>query len=314
MRVRTEVLVFLILTVPLTAQTPPPSLTEYIRANGRVVAAIGNEYNVFTDVPSTASYYDATNYMYSKGITIGCSVSPRNFCPDPNISGVFGYTTRWSMSVFVIRSWSIRIWGSAEAFKTYAPPSTTPYFRDVLPYAQNAPVSDMWNANNYVSGNVANAFPYIQKMWELGFTSGCQAGNDNTTRAFCPGDLPAPNDVYWRATNRDIAVFSVRARIASDNGCTSSCFPGGDTFWYSGSQYPGSQGCPLFPSQDYFSDVPCSDSLNYKWAQIAAYYQAVPPSVGSLGCSANNFCGATTSYRGQMAQYVTRVILNERGY
>src|SRR6266540_3290403 len=76
---------------------------------------------LFDDVPPSAPYFTSANHMYNEHITIGCSApSPLLFCPDPGISGVNGYLYRYQMAVFVIRAWSIRMWGDAEAFRTTA--------------------------------------------------------------------------------------------------------------------------------------------------------------------------------------------------
>lgn len=95
------------------------------------------------------------------------------------------------MAIFVVRAWSVRLWGHPESFQTYAPPSTTPYFTDVAS-------SDF-------------GFPYVQKLKELGITVGCGG------TLFCPNSTLA---------SYDSTIFTVRARQVSDAGCNGGCSPG----------------------------------------------------------------------------------------
>ena len=134
----------------------------------------------FSDVPPSAYYFDAVNLMSEKGITAGCA--PDVYCPDANL-------TRAQMAIFVVRG----IFGNDNF--SY---STIPHFNDV-------PVG-------------AFGFQWIQKLYEMGITSGC--GDSN----FCPGSL----------LSRDqLAIFLVRGRLGS-----TTVF-----------DYPGAA---------YFSDVPPS--------------------------------------------------------
>ena len=121
---------------------------------------------------------------------------------------------RWNMAAFVVRAWSYRMWGDAEAWRTYAPASCMPgrsdclaYFSDVTLYPQTDPntypIRDQFNGYDYArtSWHIYNrdpvtqawvrqdynAFPYAQKMKELGFTAGCTL-DYNGQRQFCPGD------------------------------------------------------------------------------------------------------------------------------
>jgi hypothetical protein len=110
----------------------------------------------FTDVPATHPHFKWVQKMRELGITSGCSAT--TYCPDNSV-------TRGQMAVFLIRS---RIGNEFSI-------SQTPYFTDV-------PV-------NYPY------FSFIQKMRELGITTGC------TATAYCP---ESPN------TRGQMAVFLTR--------------------------------------------------------------------------------------------------------
>ncbi len=99
---------------------------------------------VFTDVPPGSFAFDAINLMEQYGVTTGCGGGA--FCPTQNV-------TRAQMAVFIITG----IYGGPN----FPAPSQTPYFADV-------PVGSF-------------AFDYIQKMYELGITSGC-----DTVPDYCP--------------------------------------------------------------------------------------------------------------------------------
>ncbi len=135
----------------------------------------------FSDVPPSAYYFDGVNDLYAKGITEGCGVGL--YCPT-------GLVTRAQMAVFIVRS----VYNGSDDF-SYNP---VPYFTDVSPSTFG--------------------FAWIQKLYELGITSGCGPG------LFCPN-----NEV----TRDEMAVFIIRARFGA-----SYAF-----------DYPGAP---------YFSDVPAN--------------------------------------------------------
>ncbi len=123
----------------------------------------------FTDVSSSnenPASITAIEEMLSKGITSGCQTAPFEYCPGLDV-------TRGQMAVFIIRS----IYGSNNF--SYSP---TPYFTDAT------------------TASVGAFFPYIQKMHELGITSGC------STTTYCP-DLTV--------TRGQMAVFIIRARYGT---------------------------------------------------------------------------------------------------
>jgi hypothetical protein len=116
----------------------------------------------FIDVPATHPFFSYIQKMRDLGIvTNGCS--PISFCPDQPI-------TRSDSAIFLVR-------GKIKALlsDTFTYPSA-PYFTDVLPGTE--------------------LFPYVQKLREMGLTSGC------TTTTYCPDRL---------LKRQEMAVFLVRA-------------------------------------------------------------------------------------------------------
>lgn len=101
---------------------------------------------VFQDVPASGSpdsiYFDYVQRLSQLAITGGCQSSPPLYCPDDPI-------TQGEMAVFMIRGWMI-----ANNLTTFTFPQT-PLFTDV-------PSTDSF-------------FPFVQKMVQLGFWSGCTA-------------------------------------------------------------------------------------------------------------------------------------------
>ncbi len=116
----------------------------------------------FTDVAPSSPYYTAANLLYAKGITKGCSASPLSFCPDLSL-------TRGEAATLLIRA----IIGDPVSY------SATPYFADV-------PTDHPF-------------FAWIQKLYELGLTSGCGVN----PLIFCPGN---------HMSRREIASFITRGR------------------------------------------------------------------------------------------------------
>ncbi len=122
----------------------------------------------FNDVPPSASYFDAANLMFEAGVTTGCvqgsTPQTRSFCPNDNV-------TREQTAAFIVRA----VTGS-----------TTPAIYNPTPYFTDVPTTNPF-------------FPHIQKLVDLGITSGCAPG------LFCPTDtIPR-----WQ-----IAILMVRARLA----------------------------------------------------------------------------------------------------
>jgi uncharacterized protein (TIGR03437 family) len=135
----------------------------------------------FADVSSaneSATFIAAIDDMLSNAITSGCTLTPFNYCPGLDV-------TRGQMAVFIVRS----IYGSNNF-----PYNPTPYFTDAV--AGPATNQDGSANPNYVG----SFFPYIQKMKELGITSGTSA------------TLYSPN---LAVTRGQMAVFIIRARYGT---------------------------------------------------------------------------------------------------
>ncbi|MBL8232293.1 MAG: S-layer homology domain-containing protein [Bryobacterales bacterium] len=146
----------------------------------QIAQSASNPQQQFGDVSLTHGFYNFVTIMRDRGITSGCGNG--NYCPD-------AITTRGQMAVFIIRA---LMGGDNFAFPT------TPYFTDVP-------------ANH-------GFFKWIQKMRELGITTGC------TASTYCPDAA---------VTRGQMAAFIVRARLG---------LAGGEVF--------------SFPSALSFSDVP----------------------------------------------------------
>jgi hypothetical protein len=116
----------------------------------------------FTDVALGTYYFDAVNLLKAKNITDGCGLTI--FCPTEVID-------RAQMAIFLTRA----VYGG-DKFTS----SLTPYFKDV-------PAS-------------AFGFKWIQKLYELGITTGCGIGT------YCPNQ-PVSRD--------QMAVFIIRTRFGA---------------------------------------------------------------------------------------------------
>jgi hypothetical protein len=148
----------------------------------------------FADVGSSDSDFAAINAMAQHSITAGCGNN--NFCPNENV-------TRDQMAIFIVRA----ILGTDNF--TY---TTTPYFTDVTPSTFG--------------------FKWIQKLKDLGITSGC------TATTYCPGTVVARDQM---------AVFIVRARLG-----VAIAGPG-PTFTY--------------PTTPYFTDATAASEFAFPWIQ-----------------------------------------------
>lgn len=101
---------------------------------------------VFQDVP--VDYWSAAwiEHLAEEGITSGCNVSPKQYCPATPV-------TRDQMAVFLLR---------AKHGSDYVPPSATGVFQDVP--------QDYWAA------------AWIEQLAAEGITSGCSV----TPMLYCP--------------------------------------------------------------------------------------------------------------------------------
>jgi hypothetical protein len=202
-----------------------------------------NSPSLFNDVPTSATYYDAANLMFEYGVTTGCVQSSdplsRQYCPDDNV-------TRQEMAAFIVRA----VTGTT----TPAIYNTTPYFNDVTA------------ANN-------NFFPHIQKLMDLGITTGCS----QNPPLFCPTNtIPR-----W-----EMAMFMIRARLMLQ----------GATFATS--------------ATPYFADVPTDvegNGMPFPFIQ-RAYEEHV-----TNGCGTDPlvYCPDELVTRGQMASFIMRALFNQ---
>jgi len=148
----------------------------------------------FGDVASDDFDYAAINAMAQYGITNGCGAN--DFCPNLNV-------TRDEMAIFVVRA----VFGNDNF--TYNP---TPYFTDVSPSTFG--------------------FKWIQKLKDLGITSGC------TATTYCPGEV---------VTRDQAAVFIERARL--------------------GIGIAGPDPTFTYPGTPYFTDATAANEFAFPWIQ-----------------------------------------------
>ncbi|MFN7937796.1 MAG: S-layer homology domain-containing protein [Bryobacteraceae bacterium] len=152
-------------TLPYTVQDNSNLLPRVgtISAGGQILPVLqktGQLQQLYTDVPPTHAFYDFIALATARGVAQPCG--DKLFCPDVPL-------TRAEMAEFLIKG--------LYPDGNFTSPAT-PYFTDVT--------------------SLHPQFRYIQKLRELGITSGC------TTTTFCPADT----------TNRgQMAVFVIRARL-----------------------------------------------------------------------------------------------------
>ena len=161
------------LQVQLAANNSGAARTAVVTILNQTVSFTQDEtVQQFSDVLPTAYYFDAVNLLKGKDVTSGCG--PTLYCPLNNV-------TRSQMAVFIIRG----IYGGDDfSF------SSTPHFSDV-------PTG-------------AFGFQWIQKMFELGITSGC------TATTYCPNDP---------VTRAQMAVFIIRGRLGASATFTYPAVP-----------------------------------------------------------------------------------------
>ncbi len=194
----------------------------------------------FNDVPPTASYFDAANLMFLAGVTAGCvqstDPSTRLFCPDSNV-------TREQMAAFIVRAVTGTI---------------TPAIYNSVPSFTDVPTTNPF-------------FPHIQKLMDLGITSGCGPG------LFCPTD----NVPRW-----EMAMFMVRARLALYGaGFTTATSP-------------------------YFADVPTNvvgNGIPFPFIQ-RSYEEKI---TNGCSTNPLLYCPDELVTRGQMASFIMRGLFNE---
>ena len=155
-------------TCSITASQPGDNVTWGPAASVTVTFTVDPSFGDVSSANESQAFITAIDDMLSKGISAGCQASPLEYCPSQDV-------TRGQMAVFIIRS----IYGSSNF--TY---TQTPYFTDATPALVGA------------------VFPFIQKMRDLGITSGC------TTTTYCPND---------NVTRGQMAVFIILARYGGLN-------------------------------------------------------------------------------------------------
>jgi len=167
---------------------------------------------LFSDVAPSDIFYNEINAFAQLGITNGCGNN--NFCPTENV-------TRDQMAIFIVRA----VYGNDNF--TY---SSTPYFSDVTP--------------------ATFGFKWIQKLKDLGITSGC------TATAYCPSEV---------VTRDQMAVFIIRARV--------------------GVSIAGSSPTFTYPSTPYFTDATAANEFAFPWIQRMRLENITSGCTASTYCS-----------------------------
>jgi hypothetical protein len=194
----------------------------------------------FADVPPSATFFDAANLMFEAGVTTGCvagsTPETRSFCPNDSV-------TREQMAAFIVRA----VTGT-----------TTPTIYNTTSYFTDVPTTNLF-------------FPHIQKLKDLGITTGCAPG------LFCPTDtIPR-----W-----EMAIFMIRARLALY----------GATF--------------TTATTPYFADVPTNvegNGVPFPFIQ-RSYEEHI---TAGCGTDPLIYCPNELVTRGQMASFIMRGLFNE---
>ena len=165
------------LTATVAAYTPAPvnpaDRSTIIVVAGTSVSVLQDfTAEQFTDVPPSSYQFDAVNLLKGKNITAGCGATA--YCPGE-------FITRAQMAIFIVRE----VYGSDNF--TIQP---IQYFSDVTP--------------------TTFGYMWIEKMYELGITSGCGGGN------YCPTE---------QVTRDQMAIFLIRARYGSNTVFSYSTTP-----------------------------------------------------------------------------------------
>ena len=159
-----------LVTFTVPANNTGADLSGTLNVGGQTIAITQRQTAAtFADVTPSSYYFDAVNLMSARQITAGCgtnNASQKLYCPSASV-------TRDEMAIFIVRT----IVG-AQAFSY----STTPHFDDV--------------PSTYF------AFPWIQKLYELGITAGCSVTPFN----YCPASV---------VTRDEMAIFIIRARYGA---------------------------------------------------------------------------------------------------
>ncbi len=223
-------------------------------------AAVTSNYVItgttpFSDVPSGSKYESYIEAIYNNGITAGCGNG--DYCPSEDV-------TRDQMAAFLVRATQVKAGQGPENFTCDGGvagaavdcAATTPYFIDVPGV----------NADQF--------FPYIQKLYELGMTTGCGNGD------YCPSE-----DV----TRDQMAAFVIRALY-------------GENFTCNGGVAGAAVACAS--TAPYFIDVPGVTS-----DQLFPYIQKLYELGITTGCGNGDYCPSEYVTRDQMAAFLARAFL-----
>ncbi len=128
-------------------------------------------YDTFADLPSTHWSYDYVRALYVHEIVDGCLTNPLSYCPDD-------IQQRKYFAIMLIRAMG----------ETVSSAAMNAYFSDL---------TDAFTA------------PYVNRLWELGITTGCGSGQ------FCP-DIAV--------TRQDTAIFLIRALNESQSSAADDAY------------------------------------------------------------------------------------------
>ncbi len=198
----------------------------------------------FSDVPAMEPFASYIEAILNNGITTGCGNG--DYCPGD-------FVTRDQMAAFLVRATQVSAGESTTNFTCTGGANCateTPYFSDVPPTDQ--------------------FFPYVQKLKELGITTGCGNGN------YCPND---------NVTRDQMAAFLIRALSGGVMG----------TFTCAG-------GISCANETPYFTDVPATDSF-------FPYVQKLKELGITTGCGNGDYCPDDFVTRDQMAAFLARAFL-----
>jgi hypothetical protein len=208
--------------------------------------------STFSDVSISSLYESYIEAIYNNGITTGCGNG--DYCPSEQV-------TRDQMAAFLVRGTQVAEGKSTVNFTcnggaagaSVACATTTPYFNDV-------PATDSF-------------FPYVQKLYELGITTGC--GNND----YCPLE---------NVSRDQMAAFLVRGTQAAAGQSTVNFTCNG--------------GANCATETPYFNDVPATDSF-------FPYVQKLKELGITTGCGNGNYCPLENVTRDQMAAFLARAFL-----
>ena len=157
-------------------QSPSPFCVVTMNSAQAVTAHyVINGTTPFNDVPSGSTYESYIESIYNNGITTGCGNG--DYCPS-------SYVTRDQMAAFLVRATQVAAGQATTSFTcTGGTPGASVSCASTNPYFSDVPATDSF-------------FPYVQKLYELGITTGCGNGD------YCPSA-----DV----TRDQMAVFLARA-------------------------------------------------------------------------------------------------------